>query len=199
MPRRLPEEYVDRVDEARWGKPFDVNNEKNHTSKIVTGYILYRLTLYQAEEYDDYNLWTCFQEDFQDWTKEIFALGDADDVRKLRNHLRAYGVFVSKDGKRIAENLANAVIETEYHEWTEEEANDQLKIFKIFHSQWNPTTDEYKAPMPKLNYTPSRQASYQGSEQSYPALLQHIPQLDPHRRDNLHSSRPSPNLPHIQL
>ena len=56
MPRRLPEEYVDRVDKARWGKPFDVNNEENHTSKIVTGYILYRLTLYQAEEYDDYNL-----------------------------------------------------------------------------------------------------------------------------------------------
>jgi hypothetical protein len=49
--------------------------------------------------------------------------------------------------------MANA---SEYHKWTEAEAAEELKISKVFHSQWNPITDEYKAPVPKLNYIPSR-------------------------------------------
>ena len=108
---------------------------KNHTTKAVTEYILYRLTFYQAEEYDNYNLWTWFQEDFQDWTKKIFTLKNTNDRRKLRNHLRAYDVFVLKDKRRITKNLASITNASEYHEWTEKKITEELKISKIFHSQ----------------------------------------------------------------
>jgi hypothetical protein len=146
MSRRLSPEYVDRVDQEKWGKAFDVDDEKDHTAKIVTEYILYRLTWYQAEEHNDYKLWAYFREDFQDWTKKTFALGNIDDIRNLRDHLRVYGVYVPKDGRRIAENLAIVVSTNEYYEWTKAEANEELKLNKAFHSHWNPTTDKYRIP-----------------------------------------------------
>ena len=51
----ISKDYIDRVDEEEWGKPFDVENEGN-TSMTINGYILYRLTWYRSEEYDDYKL-----------------------------------------------------------------------------------------------------------------------------------------------
>ena len=53
---RLSDEYIDKIDEKRWGKDFDVNNIKNHTAKAVIGYILYKMTWYKRREYDDYIL-----------------------------------------------------------------------------------------------------------------------------------------------
>jgi hypothetical protein len=44
MSRRLSPEYADRVDQKKWERPFDINNEKDQTTKIVIEYILYRLT-----------------------------------------------------------------------------------------------------------------------------------------------------------
>jgi hypothetical protein len=64
MSRRLSSEYVNRVNQEKWEKAFDVDDEKGHIVKIVTEYILYRLTWYQTEQHDDYKLWTYFREDF---------------------------------------------------------------------------------------------------------------------------------------
>jgi hypothetical protein len=49
MSRRLLSEYVNRVNQEKWGKAFDVDDEESHIAKIITGYILYRLTWYQTE------------------------------------------------------------------------------------------------------------------------------------------------------
>jgi len=95
---------------------------------------LYRLTWYQAEEHDNYKLWAYFREDFQDWTKEIFAFSNTDDIRNFRDHFRAYGIYILRDGRRIAENLIIVVNIDEYHEWTEVEANEELKFNKVFYS-----------------------------------------------------------------
>ena len=108
---------------------------KNHTTEIVTEHILNRLLQYKMREYNDYTLWKCYREDFQNQTKNIFLLNNTDDLRNLRNHLREYGVFIPKNEKRIAENLTNIVTENEYHKWTEAEINEQLKFFSIFHSR----------------------------------------------------------------
>jgi hypothetical protein len=75
----------------------------------------------------------------------MFILGKISVTRELRNYLRAYGIFIFKNGKRIAENLVNIITASEYHEWTEAKINEKLKISKTFYSQWNPITDEYKA------------------------------------------------------
>jgi hypothetical protein len=39
----IPKDYVDRVDEEEWEKPFDVKNEEN-ISITINGYILHQLT-----------------------------------------------------------------------------------------------------------------------------------------------------------
>jgi hypothetical protein len=41
MSRRLPPEYVDRVNQEKWEKVFDVDDEENHITKIIIEYILY--------------------------------------------------------------------------------------------------------------------------------------------------------------
>jgi hypothetical protein len=68
-----------------------------------------------------------------DWTKETFALNNINDIRNLRDHLRAYNIYILRDGRRIAENLAIIVSINEYHKWTEAKANEELKLNKIFH------------------------------------------------------------------
>ena len=116
-------------------------------------------------KYDDLLLWEWFREGFEGWTREFFMLGDLEDVRELRNHLREYGVYVQRDRRRIADNLAAIFTEDEYHERTETEANEQMKISKIFHSQWNPNTDEYKIPVPRFIHTSPQQTVQQVSQQ----------------------------------
>ena len=63
----------------------------------------------------------------------MFILGKINITRELRNYLRAYDIFILRDGKRIAENLANIIIASEYHKWIEAEINEKLKISKTFH------------------------------------------------------------------
>jgi hypothetical protein len=46
----------------------------------------------------------------------MFILGEINITRELRNYLRAYDIFIFRDGKRIAENLINIIIASEYHE-----------------------------------------------------------------------------------
>jgi hypothetical protein len=43
MPLRLSKKYAGRVDENKWEKDFDINDMKNHITKTVTGYILYKI------------------------------------------------------------------------------------------------------------------------------------------------------------
>jgi hypothetical protein len=56
MSRRLSPEYADRVNQEKWEKAFNVDDEKNHITKIVTGYILYRLAWYQTKKHNNYKL-----------------------------------------------------------------------------------------------------------------------------------------------
>jgi hypothetical protein len=56
MSRRLSPEYVDRIDQEKWGKAFDIDDEEDYIIKIITGYILYRLIWYQTEQHDNYKL-----------------------------------------------------------------------------------------------------------------------------------------------
>jgi hypothetical protein len=63
----------------------------------------------------------------------MFILGEINITRELRNYLRAYDIFIFRDGKRITENLINIIIVSEYHKWIEIEINEKLKISKIFY------------------------------------------------------------------
>ena len=76
-----------------------------------------------------------FLKGFRKLNKKKFTLEKISVTRELRNYLRAYGIFIFRNGKYIAENLINIITASEYYEWTEVEINEKLKISKIFHSQ----------------------------------------------------------------
>ena len=63
----------------------------------------------------------------------MFILEKINVTRELRNYLRAYDIFILRNGKRITENLVNIIIVSEYYEWTEAKINEKLKISKIFY------------------------------------------------------------------
>ncbi|MCJ1352194.1 MAG: hypothetical protein MMC33_002178 [Icmadophila ericetorum] len=97
-----------------------------------------------------------------------------------------YGIYIRKDGKRIADNLAATIAEDEYHEWTEDEANEQLKISKHFHSLWNPNTDEYRMPAPRFSRINPQQTVRQppqniriNPQQTVQQVPQHLPEPNP--------------------
>ena len=130
------------IDIEKWGEEINVEdpNFPNTDVKILNGYILYRLEVYEEEQWEDSRLWRNYQDDFEGWTKETFLLTKVEWVKNLRDFLRDHGVYIPMERKRIAEELANLVHEEEYHEWTTEEVAQQLKNSSQFRSRWNPDT-----------------------------------------------------------
>ena len=60
-----------------WGQPFNVSNNKNHTKKVINGYIIHMQLYYQDIDYRDYSLWEYYREDFEGWIEELFNLVDS--------------------------------------------------------------------------------------------------------------------------
>ena len=177
MPFPIPEEHVDLIDKDKWGKDFEIENADFLTTKTITGHILYRMLFYKKRAYEDGQLWEYFKEDFEGWTTEIFSLANTDLRRDLRNYLRDHGVFVVKDGKKIAERLADVVKNEEYHEWTDEEIKLQISTSNTFNSRFNP--DRHRHQISQV--TSTAQTPLQGPKQQQsahiqqPALIQQFP------------------------
>jgi hypothetical protein len=168
MPFPIPEEHIDLIDKDKWGKDFEIENADFLTTKTITGHILYRMLFYKKRAYEDGQLWEYFKEDFEGWTTEIFALANTDLRRDLRNYLRDHGVFVVKDGKKIAERLADVVKNEEYHEWTDEEIKLQMSTSNTFNSRFN--SDRHRHQVSQV--TSDAQTPLQGPKQQQSAHIQ---------------------------
>ena len=81
----------------------------------VEGFIEWRIKVYNREEWRGKYLWEVFEDDFEGFTKETFQKGGKDATRKLRDCLRAKGIYIPKDRKLIAANLESAL--NGYQEW----------------------------------------------------------------------------------
>ena len=121
----LRDEYT--YNEEKWGNSFDPTNENDLNTDTVNGYIMYYIQYYQREKFRDRILWDYFWEDFEGWTKDIFNLSHKNLVQVLRDHLRVYGCYVGRDRRTLPTNLQIAVEEEEYHKWTKEEIDQQLR------------------------------------------------------------------------
>ena len=62
-----------KVDEERWGDPFDPNDKDQQTTENISGYISYVIMIYQSRRYKDNDLWEIFHKDFKNFTIEIFS------------------------------------------------------------------------------------------------------------------------------
>ena len=187
MPYPLSNEYADRIDKDNWGRNFDPSDKEHCTEKRTTGHVLHALVVYRSNKWQDRLLWGYFQEDFAGWKQETFEIAENADVRALRDHMRMYGVYAPKDGRRIAANLAEIVEQDEYHEWTEDEVNHHLRHYTEFHSRWNPSRRS-STPPPQLAPQPTAPPAPPAPQDLW---SQHPPPpLPPHPR---YQTTPSPS------
>jgi len=132
-----------RGEVTNFGKQIDFS--KDLTEGEINGYIAWRIAIWEDSQYRDRELWIAFIDDFDDFKKDTF-----DDYRsKLRDYLRANGVFVRKQPRlSIVNELYNVLTEEEQHEWTKEEIEDQINSSHGFNSI-------FKSRLPAIVTTPA--------------------------------------------
>jgi len=82
---------------------------------------------FKGQKYRDEDLWEVYVEDFDGFNEVLFQKVDRDLIRQLRDHLRAHGVFVSKQTRSsIANALTTTLMEESPATWTPEEVAKQV-------------------------------------------------------------------------
>lgn len=95
----------------------------------TTSYIDEKLHIYEKYDLQDLDLWESFQEDFKNFTPEIFAQATRPVLLMLRKFLRQRGVYVLKKARYpIAQSLVDTIQETEQTEWSESQINEHLRL-----------------------------------------------------------------------
>ncbi|RKF77470.1 hypothetical protein GcC1_063018, partial [Golovinomyces cichoracearum] len=131
-----------------YGKDIYINNEGLLTKPIINGYIIWVMKIWQNSEYRDEALIEAFQENFAEWTTQIFDIADRLLLRDLRDYLRNNGVFIdSKAGVRYAKQLENVLTQETEHNWTEQEIEYVTKR-GAFNLKFN-LTNENSSQSPK--------------------------------------------------
>ena len=136
MPLTYPSKFEGAIDPATWNRARV--DPRNPIEKDLNGFLAYRMAYYESSEFRDTQLWLYFREDFEDWTKDKWALGDRDIIRELRDFLRRNGVFVPTDGRSIAANIQKVLDDDNEHQWTPQEVQHQIKVYRRLDSRWNP-------------------------------------------------------------
>ena len=96
----------------------DTGTSQRDVDKIINK----ALTAWEECGFKDMSLWETFQEDFEGFTEEDFKLASNHNIRKLRDYLRKFGVWVRKQQRyTIARSLYDALLEEEPTDWTETE------------------------------------------------------------------------------
>ncbi|EKD20762.1 hypothetical protein MBM_01444 [Drepanopeziza brunnea f. sp. 'multigermtubi' MB_m1] len=118
----IPDHMGFRVDEEAWERKFDPANTEN-TTEIVNGYILLMLTGYEnVYRYSGTNLRELFQEDFEGWTQDTFALATRICCRNLWRHLLLNGVPIKpvSTGVPYKKVFIDVLSDDKPLEWTSE-------------------------------------------------------------------------------
>ena len=122
-----------RGEVTNFGKQIDYS--KDLTEGDINGYIVWRIAIWKDSQYRDRELWIAFIDDFEDFKKDTFDIASKDLLRKLRDFLRANGVYVHRQARvPMAKELFKVVQEDKPHEWTKEEIEDQINSSDRFNS-----------------------------------------------------------------
>jgi hypothetical protein len=125
-PSKLPTDEPDKL---------DLSNPAHLTQQALGKYINSCIEYWggcpeiKYEPWEDDELYQCSRDNFIGWTEDIFKLVYTNDLKRLRNHLRDWGVFIPKNKKNLAKNLARFiagdVIDDPEWDWTDEDIKKQ--------------------------------------------------------------------------
>ena len=76
-----------------------------YTTKQVNSFIFYQFLFYRSRFYTNFKLWECFQEDFTEWTLNIWKLKNTYVIQEFHDFFYRNRVAVIKDGSLIIGNL----------------------------------------------------------------------------------------------
>lgn len=160
------------------GRPPEDDEERNNTE-----FINKRLAYYEKYNLKDLTLWEYFIEDFEGWSVDMFQNKPTKDAtHRLRDHLRSHGVFVPKNGAFLGRNLCRVLEESEYHDWTEQEIEAQIKYSRLDSDVWNPegrtnqrsqakTVQPVVQPVVQSTNRPTVQTTDQPTAQPTPTII----------------------------
>lgn len=112
----------------KWKYGIDVTTA---TDEDILDYMQTKLYDYMSDGVSDDDLWELFQDDFKDFTVDMFTR-NRRETQRLRTCLRCGGVFVASNTKSItiAQKLIDVVNEEEQHKWTEANMKEAELDFK---------------------------------------------------------------------
>jgi hypothetical protein len=112
----------------KWKYGIDVTTA---TDKDILDYMQTKLYDYMSNRVSDDDLWELFQDDFKDFTTDMFTRNQRE-TQRLQTCLRCGGVFVASNTKSItiAQKLIDVVNEEEQHKWTETNMKEAELDFK---------------------------------------------------------------------
>jgi hypothetical protein len=91
---------------------------------------------YDELEFRNFDLWDQFKDDFESFTEDTFKSANQTFVRKIRNQLRKYGVWVKKERQgNAAQALYQTLLEEDLAPWPEGEVRACVDKGEIFDSR----------------------------------------------------------------
>ena len=141
----------------RWQYGIDVNTA---TREDLVSYTKTKTYQYTAFNVVDADLWELFTHDFKDFSSALFQMIPRIQLQNLRTTLLVGGVYVPPNDrwKGIDETLVETIKEEEQYEWTDEDANHLIKVYRedqITSYQLAKRLGIYAAATPKITSLPS--------------------------------------------
>jgi hypothetical protein len=171
-----PDPSIASANTKRWRNGIDLETADNDE---IEGFIEWRIKVYKREEWRGKDLWEVFEDDFEGFTKETFQGGGKDATRKLRDCLRAKGVYVPKDRKLITANLE--LVLNEYQEWPADDKEGPIQELITPSPYLPPTLPTFTAPDERERTL--RPPSEEGEPSAQPAFARTVPQARDTRRN----------------
>ncbi|WYZ38888.1 hypothetical protein EsH8_III_000802 [Colletotrichum jinshuiense] len=130
----IPLKFLSYVDQATWGKwaKFDPTANDN-TKEQIASVIVFFIERYRERNLTGNSLWYEFKIDFEDWPEETFLAAPPYIIKKFRDHLLAYGVYVEASGSCVGRNIFNVVNRDTFRLWSDTEIERNAARSKTFH------------------------------------------------------------------
>jgi hypothetical protein len=109
----LQNESTIEYDKNTIGRSFEPKNFEWHTHERVNTYMVDSLRNYEINQMYDETLWEMFQEDFENWDEDLFALGHKTVRAAVRDYIRNNGIYTG-GARYISRQLADVLKEDKY-------------------------------------------------------------------------------------
>ncbi|RKF64514.1 hypothetical protein GcM3_131021, partial [Golovinomyces cichoracearum] len=110
-------------------------------SVILHTFIARKLRWYVENNYMGGQLWENYQDDFEDWSIDMFKDCEKEVIHCLRDTLARRGVYIPRgsDRRKLFYKLFEILKENELHKWTKEEIQTQIEYGGGFLGNYRPS------------------------------------------------------------